>query len=142
MTLDPVLCLTKMVRQRLISSPEFLALCPAERVLDSFTETGAGPLVAIGNGDAVPPDLYETWHHRAYLDLDVWTRGEGSAVLCRRITHVITKTLSGVAWAPWQGDGWIVHGLSASVTTDRDTTEADLAHGVVSLDAIMQEVAQ
>ena len=141
MSLDSVLCLTKMVRQRLIFSPDFIALCPAERVLDSFTETGAGPLVAIGNGDAVPPDLYETWHHRAYLDLDVWARGEGSNVLCRRITHTITKVLSGVAWAPWQGDGWVVHGLSVSASTDRDMAEADLAHGVVSLDAIMQETA-
>lgn len=140
MSLDPVLCLTKMVRSRLISSPEFTALCPANRVVDSLTDSNASPIVVIGNGEATMPDLNETWHTLAYLDLEIWTRGEGNKVLCRQITHAIARTLSGAAWAPWKGDGWIVHGLGVSVTSDRDTSEADLARATVSLDAVMQEL--
>ncbi|MBN8916237.1 MAG: DUF3168 domain-containing protein [Rhizobiales bacterium] len=141
MSLDPVLALTKMVAERLLASPEFTDLCPPERFVDSYSKPDARPLVQIGNGDWTPPDHYETWHHKVFLDLDVWTRGEDNAVLCRQITGAIARTLSGATWAPWRGDGWIVHGLGVSVTSDRDTSEQDLSHATVALDAIMQEVA-
>lgn len=140
MSIDPIIALTEMVRTRLLASEEFTALCPPDMLVDFYLETQAGPFVQIGNADWSPPDHYETWHHKTFLDLDVWSRGENNSVLCRQIAGAIVRTLSGATWAPWTGNGWIVHGLSVSVTSDRDVGEPDLSHATVALDAIMQEV--
>lgn len=135
MSTDPVLSITEMVRTRLLASPEFIALCPADRVLDSFKEPGANPLVAIGNGDVEYPDFYDSFHYRAFLDVDVWVRAP-NFVMCRLIANAIRDAL---AERPWTVDGFTCHGLSMRVTTDRDTSEHTLAHATVTLDCVLME---
>ena len=127
MSVEPSLAIQRAMRARLIAAPAVTALVPAERIFDGRWRTEQLPCIIIGEGSV----LY------SYLDVHVWAREEGFE-LAKEITGAIRTALK---QAPWTAEGHIVHGITVSKARFIRGKDAENAHAIISVDAIMQGAA-
>lgn len=137
MTVEPSLAIQRAIRARLIADPAVTALVPAERIFDGRWRTEQLPCIIIGEGNVLYSNEYETYHDEAYLDVHVWVREEGFE-LAKEITGVIRASLK---QAPWTAEGHIVCGVTVSKARFIRGKDAENAHAIISVDAIMQGAA-
>lgn len=137
MSVEPSLAIQRAMRARLIAAPAVTALVPAERIFDGRWRTEQLPCIIIGEGSVLYSDEYVSFHDEAYLDVHVWAREEGFE-LAKEITGAIRTALK---QAPWTAEGHIVHGITVSKARFIRGKDAENAHAIISVDAIMQGAA-
>lgn len=135
--IEPSLALQATIRARLSADASVTDLVPADAILDRNTRPERFPCIIIGEGQTIPGDDYSRFHETVYADLHIWTEGAG-------LTEV--KAIAGAIRAALRPSPWAVqdHRCHALVVANarymRDPAGA-LSHGVVSVEAILQEVA-
>lgn len=134
--MEPTLDLQTTIRTRLINDPAVTALVPAGAILDRHTRPELDRLIIIGEGQHFAADSYSTFHERVFLTVHVWVHGDDFAV-CKAIADAVRRALRGT---PWHASGHLVHGATITTRFLRDP-EGEYAHGVVSIDAVLQELA-
>lgn len=134
--MEPTLDLQTTIRSRLINDAAVTALVPAGAILDRHTRPELDRLITIGEGQHFAADSYNSFHERVFLTVHVWVRADDFA-MCKAIADAVRRALRGT---PWHASGHVVHGATISTRFLRDP-EGEYAHGVVSIDAVLQETA-
>lgn len=133
------LALQKGIRARLVASPEILGLVPEANILDRNERPNPRPSIVIGEGQSVDEgDSIARTRTRVYLDLHVWVE-EPSTEISKRIVGAIRKAVASGKFPP--GDGF--HFADCRVRGTRFLRDPDgkTSHAVVTVDALVQEVA-
>lgn len=130
---DPALAVQAAVRARLLSTPSVAAIFPAKSIVEGPRHPGVFPSITFGAPQTVARDLtFERRHATVFLDLHVWTQGEGT---------VSAQKLAGIVRAALFASPIIVPEIDvadfrfAGTRLVRDPTGAD-THAVVSLEAL------
>lgn len=134
--MEPSLDLQTVIHARLINDPTVTALVPAAAILDRHTRPELDCMIIIGEGQHFAADSYATFHERVFLTLHVWVRAD-DFVLCKTVADAVRRALRG---APWIASGHVVHGATISTRYLREPG-GEFAHGVIGIDAVMQELA-
>lgn len=132
------LALQKAVRARLTATQEVTALVPAASILDRSARPNPRPSIIIGEGQSVDEnDSISRNRIRIYFDLHIWTE-ELSTELSKRIVGAIRAALK---VRPPVVDGY--HCADCRIRQARFLRDPDgeTAHGVVTVDALIVEVA-
>lgn len=133
---EPSLALQTLVRSRLVASAELVELVPADHVLDRSDRPETFPCVLLGEGQTLPGSLIDRSDFDVVLDLHVWTREPGLAVV-KRISGEVRAAL---AIGPWVVDGYHVADLRIASTRFLRDPSGPYGHGVITLSALMKEV--
>lgn len=132
------LALQKAIRARLVASPEILGLLPAANILDRNERPNPRPSIVIGEGQSVDEgDSIARTLTRVYMDLHVWVE-EPSTEISKRIAGAIRLAIK---VRPPVGDGY--HCADCRVRGTRFMRDPDgkTSHAIVTIDALVQEVA-
>lgn len=141
--IDASSALQTALRTRLAGFAPLGAIVPAANILDHTGPAARFPTILIGEGQTVEEDELQTFERnmlRVYLDLHLWDRADdlgGVKAMAGAIRAAVRNP------APWSIDG---HGLVDLVfpmmrfMRDRES-ETPLAHGVVTIKALLQEMA-
>src|SRR4051794_34911719 len=85
---DPSLSLQKTIRERLIGSPELMALVQADHVMDANGRPEIMPAIYIGEGQTV----FRRWDATTYATLHVWF-AEPGLVQCKEAVSAVVAAL-------------------------------------------------
>lgn len=136
MSIEPSLAIQRAIRARLAADPAVTALVPAERIFDGRWRTDQLPCIIVGEGSVNYSNEYtETYYNEVYLDVHVWAREEGfeqTKEICGAIRNCLKQ-------APWSVDSYFVQGISPSNARFIRGKDAENAHAIISVDAVMQE---
>lgn len=137
--MSPELALQKAIGDRLAGTAAVTALVPAANILDRNERPAARPAIIFGEAQTLDEgDSIARNRHRIYFDLHIWitepgtTGGKAVAWAIRQAIHAARLDL---------GAG--LHCADARVSSQRflrDPNGVD-CHGVVTLDALVVEVA-
>lgn len=135
--MEPNLALQAAVRARLVASSALVALVPAANVRDANGLPSVFPCILIGEGQTTPGGDIARKRHDAYLDLHIWAK-ESGVVTSKQIAGAVRGALVDTRWA---ASG--LHVADLHVTSSRFLRDPDglHSHAVVSLSAIVQEIA-
>jgi hypothetical protein len=133
---DPSLALQKVIRSRLIASPELMALVQASHVMDANGRPEIMPAVYIGEGQTI----FRRWDAAtSHATLHVWFQEPG-LVQCKEAVSAVVTALridaqrDGVLLI----DGFIVHDMQATQTQYLRDPHGSFSHGVVTVAAIVK----
>lgn len=135
MALEPSLDLQKAIRTRLLASADFIALVPADNILDTNGRPERMPGVNIGEGQTV----YQRFYSTTYATLHVWMQEPGLTG-AKAIVGAIVPALTVDA----QIDGvlrlesFICHDLRVTQTRFMRDPHGSYSHGVVTVAGIMK----
>lgn len=132
------LALQKAIRNRLVATASVLEVVPAGNILDRNERPNPRPSIVIGEGQSVDEgDSIARTLTRVYLDLHVWVE-EPSTEISKRIAGAIKRS---VADRFSLVDGY--HFADCRVRGSRFLRDPDgqTSHAIVTIDAIVQEVA-
>jgi hypothetical protein len=132
---DPSLALQKAIRQRLIASPELMALVQAEHVIDANGRPEIMPAIYIGEGQTI----FRRWDATTHATLHVWFQEPG-LVQCKEAVSAIVAALRVDAQADGVLliDGFTVHDMLTTQTRYLRDPHGSYSHGIVSVAAIVQ----
>lgn len=130
---EPSLALQKLIYARLIGAPAVTSLVPADNIADLSGLPTVFPSIIIGEGHALYADNRDRFHEQAFCDLHIWT-AEPGLEQSKRIAAAVREAL----WAPWQFDGFTVHGITVRSARFLRDPDGQHGHGVMSIDAVMQ----
>lgn len=130
---DPSLSMQASVRARLINASAVTNLVPATNILDQSGLPERLPGIIIGDGQTA----YNDFHSVAYLDLHLWTREIGT-VQSKQIAEAIRQAIK---YPPWSVADHVCHDLRVENCRFLRDPDHQLAHGVVTIRGILQEVA-
>jgi Protein of unknown function (DUF3168) len=132
---EPSLDLQKAIRARLLASADFMALVPADSVLDSTGRPELMPCVGIGEGQTV----YRRFDSTTHATLHVWMQEPGLTG-SKAIASAIVAALK--VDAQIQGvltlDNFICHDLRVTQTHFLRDPHGSYSHGIVSVAGIMK----
>ena len=138
---DPSLALQSAIGSLLAGSAPVTALIPATSILDSTSLPINSAQIIIGEGQTLHEELTVARDVcRVYLDLHVWTTDD-SVAGCKAVTGAIRAAMRSVT--PWAIEDHQVVDLILQTTRFLRDKEGDvpLAHAVMSINALLQEVA-
>ncbi|WP_035687546.1 DUF3168 domain-containing protein [Bradyrhizobium sp. Cp5.3] len=132
---DPSLSLQKAIRERLIASPELLALVQADHVVDANGRPEIMPAVYIGEGQSI----LRRWDATTYATLHVWFQEPG-LVQCKEAVSAIVAALRIDAQADGvlPIDGFTVRDMQVTQTRYLRDPHGSYSHGIVSVAAIVK----
>lgn len=130
---DASLAMQESVRERLVNASALTDRVPASNILDSHSRPEVLPCVIIGEGYTA----FEDFHAIAFLDLHVWTKEEAT-VANKRIAGAIRDALKA---GPWAIADHICHDMRMERARFMREPDEMLAHGVLTIRAIVQETA-
>ena len=134
--MTPALALQALLGARLTADAALLTLVPAEHVLDGHGLPSVFPSVFIGEGQEVPADEVARRYFDTTATLHVWTREPG---------HVAAKEIAGairraVRSGPWIMPGHVCLDLRFEGARFMRDPKGDLAHAIVTIAAVIEEV--
>ncbi|WP_439374941.1 DUF3168 domain-containing protein [Bradyrhizobium sp. DASA03120] len=132
---DPSLSLQKAIRERLIASPELMALVQADHVIDANGRPEITPAVYIGEGQSVLRRFDAT----TYATLHVWF-AEPGLVQCKEAVSAVVTALRIDAQADGvlPIDGFTVLDMQATQTRYLRDPQGPYSHGIVTVAAIVK----
>ncbi|KAA3500808.1 DUF3168 domain-containing protein [Rhizobium rhizogenes] len=135
--MEPSLALQAAVRSRLVASSALTAVVPAANVRDANGLPSVFPCILIGEGQTAPGGDIARKRHDAFLDLHIWAT-ESGLVVAKQIAGTIRAALIDTRWEVVG-----LHVVDLHVTASRFLRDPDgvHSHGIVSLAAIVKEVA-
>ncbi|MDF2810574.1 MAG: hypothetical protein K0S56_1605 [Microvirga sp.] len=135
--MEPSYALQVAIRERLLASPELLALVPADFILSRHARPEGDAMVIIGTGNTLYADDYRSFADQAYLDVHVWTK-EPDFRQSKAIAHLVREALRHTPWSA--GPSYMVHGASITARFLRDP-DGEFSHAVVGVSATMMRQA-
>lgn len=137
LSMSPALALQAMILARLAADPAVTALVPADDISDRHSGPAAFPSIIFGEGREYPLGGIKRDSARVALDLHVWTDTPGSGD-AKEIANAVRRALRD---APWETEGHVVMDLAfVSARYMADPADADVTHGVITLDALTLEL--
>ncbi|MEH2517552.1 hypothetical protein V1279_003125 [Bradyrhizobium sp. AZCC 1610] len=136
---DPSLALQKAIRNRLVASPDVLALVPAGSILDTNGRPEVVPVILLGEGQTVPRRFYST----SYATIHVWI-DEPGLVQAKQVGSAIVGALTfdaEVERAVLRIDGFDCHDLAVTNLQYMRDPHANYSHAIVTVAGIMKERA-
>ncbi len=139
MSMDPSLALQRAVRARMIAASAVTALVPASAILDRRSRPEVFPCIILGEGISRHADRYATFFDHIITDIHVFTTEPGLAD-AKTIVGAMREAMRD-APCPWQSDGYAF--LQVVIATTRFMRDPDAEHGhaVITIEAILQELA-
>jgi hypothetical protein len=134
---EPSLDLQKAVRARLLATSAVTGLVPAGSIVDRSGTPATFSSILIGEGQTTPGGDIARRRHEVFADLHIWTEESGLAV-CKNIASAIRAAL---ADGRWTFDHFHVADLYISSSRFMRDPDGKHGHGVISLSAIVVEVA-
>jgi hypothetical protein len=138
MSTEPSLALQKLIRGRLLAATAVTSLLPADNILDRNGTPEIFPCILIGGGYTDHADLIESFHETTFADVHVWTEEPGLSE-AKAIAAAVRNALGG---RPWAVEGHRCINLTVSRTRCPRDPNGSYGHAVLSVEAILQEVAQ
>lgn len=132
------LALQKAIRARLVASGQVVQTVPAANILDRNERPNPRPSIVIGEGQSVDEgDSIARTLTRVYMDLHVWVE-EPSTETSKRIAGAIKRSIA-ERFSPVDG----FHFADCRVRGSRFLRDPDgkTSHAIVTIDAVVQEVA-
>jgi hypothetical protein len=133
---DPSLALQATIRERLLASPELLALVPPDNILDTNGRPERVPCINIGEGQTV----YQRFYCTTYATLHVWFQEPG-LVQAKMAASLIIDALSTDAQIDGEVlelDGFVCEELSVNQTRFLRDPHGSYSHGIITLAGIMK----
>jgi hypothetical protein len=139
--IDASLALQTALRARLAGFAILTAIVPAANILDHTGPAARYPSVLIGEGQTIFEEKVQTFERdmtRVYLDLHLWAKADDLAPV-KSIAGAIRDAIRDAA--PWLiEDHRLVDVIMPMIRFMRDReSETPLAHGVVTINALLQE---
>lgn len=131
------LALQKALRARLIAATAVINLVPASSILDTNQRPAPMPSIILGEGQSLEGDRIDRRDQRVIMDLHVWKKEPGLAGV-KAIAGVVRAALS---LRIEQKDGYHFADVRVSSMRFLRDPDGETAHGVVTVEAIMHEVA-
>ena len=125
------------VRLRLVATPAVTAHVPATSILDINQRPAPTPSVIIGEGQSVEGDRTDRRDQRVFLTLHIWKKEPG-LVGVKDIAGAIRTALHS---ARLTATGWHVGDCRVSSMRFLRDPDGETAHGVVTVEALMVEIA-
>ncbi len=136
--MSPSLALQTMIDARLCADAAVVALVPADDITDRRGRPAAFPSILFGEAREYPLGAVKRDSTRLSLDLHVWTDTLGT----REAKEIVSAMRRALRDAPWEADGHAVLDLRfEGARYMPDPGDADITHGVVTVDAFMLETA-
>lgn len=132
------LAFQKAVRSRLVGSPNVTALVPAASILDRNSRPAPDPSIIIGEGQALEGDRIDRRDQRLFMTLHVWKKEVG-LVGVKAIAGAIRAAINGQKLSVL--DGWHFGDCRVSSMRFLRDPDGETAHGVVTIEAVVCEVA-
>jgi hypothetical protein len=118
--------------------PEVTALVPADNVLDATNRPERFPRVNIGEGQTAFAVPYTRFHDKATLDVHIWCEEPGLTA-AKEIAGAIATAIRG--HFPNTPDYRFFSVISTAARYMRDPSGRH-SHGVLTIEALLQEIAQ
>ena len=137
--MTPELALQKAIRARLTATASVVSLVPAANVLDRHARPNPDPSIVIGEGRSIDDgDSIARDRARVVMDLHVWIK-EPSTAGAKAIGGAIRSAIRSAPLALDSG----YHAADCRVPSMRFLRDPDgeTSHAVVTVEAIVQEVA-
>ena len=135
---EPSLALQKALRARLIASSDLTALVPAENVIDATDRPLRFPCIKLGEGSSVYAIPSESYHDRGRLTVHIWTQETG-LMMAKEIAGAIVKAIRGPF--PNTPDYRFFSVVSRGGGRFMRDPSGQHGHGVVEIEAVLQEIA-
>jgi hypothetical protein len=132
---EPSLALQKTIRARLIAAGAVTALVPADAIFDRSARPERYPCIIIGEGYSDYADRFESFHDATVSDLHIWTE-EAGLIGAKAIAGAIRAALQD---GPWAVDDHLCTNLTVARARFLRDPDGMHAHGVVTIEAILQE---
>lgn len=144
---EPSLALQKMIYARLIAAPgitggpnvisSIYTLVPAANIFDRNRRPERLPCIIIGDGVTAYGNNLDSFHDKVVADIHIWTT-DGSLSFLKQIAGAVRTALRA---GPWITEGFNTSNVSfVGFRMVRDPI-SNYSHGILSLEAIMQELA-
>lgn len=136
---DPSLAVQTLVRQRVIDSPDVVALVPAGNVIDANARPELSPVILLGEGQTT----YRRFTSTVYLTLHVWMK-EPSLEGVKDIVSAIVDCVphdGEIDGGLLTADRFDVYDLSIDDVRYMRDPHGPYSHAVVTVSAIVKEVA-
>jgi hypothetical protein len=140
MRADPSLALQRAIGQRLIASPDVLALIPADNILDTTGRPERVPCILIGEGQTV---FRRSNNSTSYATLHIWV-AEAGLVTAKEIGSAVVGVLTfdaEIERAVLHLDGFVCHDLAVTNIQYMRDPHGPYSHGIVTVAGIMKAVA-
>jgi hypothetical protein len=129
--------LQKAVRARLVAASAVTGLVPATSIVDRSGTPATFPSIIIGEGQTLPGGDIGRRQHEAYADLHVWTEEPGLV----QSKTIVSAMRSALADGRWTFDNFAVADLHIASSRFMRDPDGRHGHAVISLQAIVVEVA-
>lgn len=133
----PSLALQKLIGERLVGSPDILALVPGDNILDTNGRPEVVPCILIGEGQVV----YRRWDATAYATIHGWI-SEPGLVQSKQLGSAIVDALTfdaEIERAVLRLDGFDCHDLAVTGIQFMRDIHASYSHCVVTVAAVLRE---
>lgn len=131
--------LQRVLRARFIADPAVIALVPATHILDVNQRPAPVPSIILGESQVVDEGTsMDRTHHRIWHTMHVWRR-EASLTGSKAICGAVARALYG--WRPALAHGLHCADLRVSSTRYLRDPDGDHSHGVITVEALIVEVA-
>lgn len=131
------LAVQKAVRSRLVNTANVISMVPAASILDTNQRPAPVPSIIIGEGMAMEGDRIDRRDQRVFLDLHIWKKEPG-LVGVKAIAGAIRAALSLSKFTVT--DGFHFGDVRVSRTRFLRDPDGETAHGVVTVEALVNEV--
>lgn len=132
------LFLQKTLGAALVGSADLTALVSAANVLDRNERPNPRPSIVIGEGQAVDDGGIGRTRQRVSFDLHVWVE-EPSTEVGKRVAGAIRAVVRDMPRAA--GDGFQIADCRVSMTRFLRDPDGETSHSIVSIDALVVEIA-
>ena len=131
------LAVQRAIGARLVASEAVTALVPAANILDRNSRPAPMPSIILGEDQEVDEGDIARHNIRVYATLHVWKRETGLTGV-KAIAGAIRSALGD---SRPEGDGFHFADCRVSSTRFLRDPDGETAHGVVTVEALVQEVA-
>lgn len=133
--MTPDLALQRALIARLTATTDVTALVPASDIIDGLPTPARFPSILVGEGQVVrEANTLAANHRRVYATLHVWAKGMPQA---RAIAGAITSAVQHQPLTLATG----YRAISAVIASARFMRDEEEAHGVVTVDSLVEVTA-
>ncbi len=134
---EPSLALQKAIGVRLIVADAVTALIPADAIVERSGAPELERCIMIGDGQTVHGDRYRRFYNETSADLHIWVKETG-LLTAKRVGGAIIDALDG---KPFDFDGYRCTGMLIGGSRYMRDPHGEYSHGIVTIRAIVREVA-
>lgn len=136
--MSAALSLQRALRARLVATPAVTGLVPARAILDAHQRPAPDPAIVLGEDQEIDAGSIRRGRVRVFATLHLWKR-EASTEGVKEIAGAIRTALH--AGRLDLGAGWHCADAFVSATRFLRDPDGETSHGVVTVEALLEELA-